>query len=323
ASASALVSGKITILADDTVKGGRKVVQLHSKGCHFYRTFKNSGMDANGHRFWFIDHNGTLCPSKASPTGLVKVSGGKTGRPCMNPAAPMSSPYKVITGTVILVKSFAHFNVPIRASVSVYVQDSCGHAGASVLGSATISLTSFAKAKGNVSIGIFGQTVFNLKESVAANIVCGPTQTITTTTTTSAPPTTTTQTITTTTTTSAPPTCKVQSVEAPEEVYNDGETRPIRAQVTAANGHSITLTFTVPTHYGTFYSPTVGPFTSSGSDQKSATYTAPKDDTSAGKTETVTVSCHDNTTGQDGTPNSASFPIKPVPTVTTGGGSRP
>lgn len=206
ASASALVSGSVTILADSTVKGGVKVVQIHSSRCHFVRNFKNSGKDANGHLHYFVDHNGTLCPSKASPTGWVKVSGGMTGRHCMNPAAEMGSKFKVIKGTVLLVKSL-HIVIPVRGSVSVYVQDTCGHAAASSLASATITLTAYARSKGNVSINTFGKTVLLLKTSVKASIDCGPTQTVTTGTTTNVTTTnvTTTNVTTTTTTTSTPP----------------------------------------------------------------------------------------------------------------------
>ena len=203
ASASALVSGSVTILADSTVKGGVKVVQIHSSGCHFVRNFKNSGKDAKGHLHFFVDHNGTLCPSKASPTGWVKVSGGMTGRHCMNPAAEMNSKFKVIKGTVLLVKSL-HIVIPVRGSVSVYVQDTCGHAAASSLASATITLTAYARSKGNVSINTFGKTVLSLKTSVKASITCGPTQTVTTGTTTNVTTTNVTTTNVTTTTQTTP-----------------------------------------------------------------------------------------------------------------------
>jgi hypothetical protein len=279
ASASALVSGSITILADSTVKGGVKTVQIHSSMCHFVRNFKNSGKDANGHLHFFVDHNGTLCPSKASPTGWVKVSGGMTGRHCMNPAAEMGSKFKVIKGTILLVKSFANINVPIRASVSVLVQDSCGHAAASVLANASISLSAYARAKGNVSISIFGKTVFSLKESVAASIVCGPTQTVTQPgTTTTLPGTTTTVPVTTTTpptTTTVPvpsPTIRVQQIQ---ELYPN-ETRPLCANVKNVPSGGGTVDFTVQD--GAAPKGTVSPASqpvSSGDSQVCVTYQAP------------------------------------------------
>jgi len=211
-SANDMASAKVTILADDTVRGGIKVVQVHSTKCHLAKTFYNSGEDVSGHRFWFIDHNGVLCPSKASPTGWVKVSGGKTGRHCMNPAKEGPPPGKVIKGTVLLVKSFVNYSVHLRAAVAVEVHDTCGSAQASALATGTMSLSAFVRAKGDVDSGVFGSAIMSLSTSASAKISCSPPTTVTTTTpgtttTTPTPPPTTTTVTTTTTTTTTPPPC--------------------------------------------------------------------------------------------------------------------
>ncbi|MDB5161380.1 MAG: hypothetical protein JWO96_760 [Candidatus Saccharibacteria bacterium] len=209
-SASDVASGKITILADDTVKGGLKAVQIHSPRCHWTNgPWGNSFIDGNGHRVWYTETvPGYLCPSKASPTGLVKVKGGKTGRHCLNPAKEgMQMPGPVVTGTVISFRSFAHVTIPLKAAVAVEVHDTCGSAQASATAAATISLSAFVRAKGNVSADTFGQVIASLSTSAKANINCAPPTTVTTTTPAPPPSTTTTNTTTTVVTTTTPSPC--------------------------------------------------------------------------------------------------------------------
>lgn len=272
----------------------------------------NSYRDAYGVIHWFWD---TKRITACKIGGVWRKVGPNN---CGNLIRFTRPPSHVVTGQVLLVRSFVNYVIPIHASASVYVQDKCGHAQASTSVSGKIALTAFVKAKGNVSSNIYGTGLVQFQQHVAASINCGPAVTVTTTTP-PPPPITTTQTVTTTQTTTTPPSeqyCKVQSVGGVEEVYNDGETRSISAIVSAKNGDNITLTFSAS--YGSFPSNKVT-FTSSGSDSQSATYVAPKDESSVGQTETVTVTCHDNTTGHDGTPNTTTFPIKAVPPTNSGG----
>ena len=204
-SASDVASGKITILADDTVKGGIKSVQIHSPRCHWTKpgeVWWNSFIDGNGHRVWYQETvPGYLCPSKASPTGWAKAAGGKTGRHCYNPAKESKkAPGPVVKGIVVSFSSFAKVTIPLKAAVAVEVHDTCGSAQASALATANISLGAFVRTKGNVSTDVFGSAIALLSTSAKANISCTPPPTVTTPGTTTTVPGTTTTTPGTTTT---------------------------------------------------------------------------------------------------------------------------
>jgi hypothetical protein len=120
--------------------------------------------------------------------------------------------------------------------------------------------------------------------------------------------------------TGTPPDCKVppppaqppalSNLTQPQEVFSDGETYPnINVTASAMNGHSITVS--CGAQYGSMTgSQTI---TSGGVDTLSFTYTAPNTPDAAGRTENISCTVHDNTTGLNGNTVSVSFPIMKPP----------
>ena len=103
--------------------------------------------------------------------------------------------------------------------------------------------------------------------------------------------------------TPAPPTMEVKNVTTPQEVYDDGETYPnVCADVTAPNGDSITLVFSVvnPSDHtqsgiGTMVGQRTFTFTSQGFDHIcGATYQAPNTLDANGRQEQIEATAHDN-----------------------------
>ena len=179
ASASDVASGKITVLADNPVKG---FVDIKSKACEDTKgPWTNSFKDANGKIVWYMEKvPGRLCPSKASPTGWVKVGGGKTGRNCKNPAKLGKAPGPVVKGPVIFIKSFVNAKVHLdaKATVSVTCEVISGTARAKATATATararvtISLRAFIKSKGNAAYGNSFQAIASANAKAAAQTEC-------------------------------------------------------------------------------------------------------------------------------------------------------
>ncbi|MGH7234569.1 MAG: hypothetical protein ACREF7_03965, partial [Candidatus Saccharimonadales bacterium] len=111
-SVSDVVDHSITFLSDNEHIKGYKSVKPAS--CVWEKSFWNSGGTVNNASTWnksnvefFVDHNGELCRDPSSPTGWVKVAGGKTGRDCGNIAKPMGPiPGRKAPGKVELVANF-------------------------------------------------------------------------------------------------------------------------------------------------------------------------------------------------------------------------
>jgi|GEM_PF-3354066 hypothetical protein len=315
-SAQSVASGEVIFGVEMHIKG----VKVNRKNCFWTKPgqkWGNGYKTGNGVVYEPETTPAQLCHSKKSPTGLIKVAGGKTGRKCFNFAKLGEVP----AVTVVIVNSFK-VTIPLLAEVSVEVHDTCGSASAHAMAKATISLSKFIRVRGAVSASVFEKAIVNLSTAVQANINCGPVVTTTTTqpgTTVTQPGTTVTQpgttqttsTTTTTTTTPAQPP-SVSNVTSPEEVYANGETYPnICVDAFGKNGNSLTVVFSA--NFGSFPSSTFT-FTSSGYDRICTTYKAPNDATAVGKNDRITVNVHDNTTGLSGqSAQSMSFPIKAPP----------
>ncbi len=109
----------VVLLADNPVV---ERINTRSTGCHWTKgPWGNSYKTAVGKTVWYVETvPGKLCPSKTSPTGWVKVAGGKTGRNCRNPAKEgMKMPGPVVRKKVKIVKAFTFSAVvKVRAVVS-------------------------------------------------------------------------------------------------------------------------------------------------------------------------------------------------------------
>ncbi|MEX2006883.1 MAG: hypothetical protein WD877_01815, partial [Candidatus Saccharimonadales bacterium] len=184
ASASALATGKVTILADVLAKAGAKV---KSPACFWTKGgFWNSGRGADGRLWSFWDPvPGKLCPAKG---GYVKVAGGTTGRACFNPARVSRPLFPVVKGKVVMVRSFASVRIILNAVAKVSLTDTCGSASASGTAQAVIRLRAWirAKSRSGVQASILGRAVASAKATASAQLTCVPpgTTTVTTTTTT-------------------------------------------------------------------------------------------------------------------------------------------
>lgn len=305
ASASDIETGKVTILADMNLKGTIRTKRLTPTGCHWtHGGFWNSGVGANGKRYSFWDSvPGELCPNRNSPTGWVKVAGGTSGRNCHNIAGEKPV-YAVVTGRVIMVRSFANVKIHLHAQAyASATNQNCPGSLATGSGTAdiTISLTEFVKSRGPIEAELTGDATAKASASATASVQC-------------APPTTTTVTSTTTTTqTSPPPPPPPPAPTVSATTINDvdaGGSSPnfcVTWNVPGSDSGSLTVTAT----YGHF-SPSGSTGVSGGSSSCQWTYYAPGEVPAGGK-DTVTVTLRDNTSGRSATPFSQSFTINPPP----------
>ena len=115
--------GKLMELADV-----HDSAEKHSSRCHEVKSGWNSGENANGELWWFLDHNMLVCPSKSSPTGWAKEGGGMTGRACGNPVRLTRPPRNVTSRKHI--KLVAHLHVTATVHVSA-IATATGTASAS------------------------------------------------------------------------------------------------------------------------------------------------------------------------------------------------
>lgn len=224
--ASAIASGKVTILSFVMAHGVSKkqVAKAKARGMCMkigkgtkVPGYWNTGMPLH----WFWD---TRRAEACKIHGVWRKVGPVNCGNLLRFKAPKSH---IVTGKVILVRSTLRLKVLLQAAVSVYVQDTCGHAQASVEASARINLNIFLKAHGNVTAKMFGKSVVNFVENVQASVACpntttGTTVNTTTTTTTTTQTTTTTTTTVPTTTTTPPPSQLHFSCTGFEEISGGG-----------------------------------------------------------------------------------------------------
>jgi hypothetical protein len=181
--ASDLATGKVTVLSDMLLKKG---VKVNSKNCFWTKkgqVWYNGGYGANGTQYVKETVSGKLCKSKHSPTGLVKVAGGHTGRRCFNAAKVGKAPGPVVTGRVIWVRSLMKVKVTIKASVSVtaighdqVTGQECGRATARASSSLRVRLSSYLKVKGrmnNAAVRFYARIQSKASAKASASVDCG------------------------------------------------------------------------------------------------------------------------------------------------------
>jgi hypothetical protein len=243
-----LASATVTILEWNSAQAGlKRVAPKQQKGCHWTKGgFWNSGKTWNGIPVSYWDPKpGYLCPNLNSPTKWEKRGGGSTNADCKNVASEKKAPFKIITGKVILVRSFANYHVTLHASAIARIDDKANgcYAQASASATANILLRVFVRAKGSVQSNIFASSFAELKTNATAKVNCSTPPPVTTTV--SVPTTTTVQT---TTTTAQPPshftnlTCQGQ-----EEVTGGGSSKLV-CSVSNDNGAQISLSVSVLTN---------------------------------------------------------------------------
>jgi hypothetical protein len=268
--AQSIASGEVIFAAEMHIKG----VVVSTKNCFWTKPgqpWQNGYNTVGGVTY----HNETtparLCHWHHK---LVKVAGGETGRACFNLAKLGPGP-KQQNVTIVIVNSF-NITIPLKAQVSVAIQDTCGHAEASATASGKMTLSKFIHAKGHVSVDVFETTIVDLKTAVGAGINCAPpvtttqtstttqtvtqpvtvTQPTTTTATTTVPstttqtvPVTTTQTVTTTTTATTPSHFTNLTCQGQEEVTGGGSSVLV-CKVSNDNGAEIALNVQVTSNSG-------------------------------------------------------------------------
>lgn len=127
------------------------------KKCKWVKGGWNSGRGVDGQLYYFWDPvRAYICRSRKSPTGWIKVKGGKTGRKCGNPWKPKGKPKRVVKN-VTLVRSFSKFKINVSATASAKVSGRCpstdvsGEATATSNVSVVINMTMLIRAKGSSS----------------------------------------------------------------------------------------------------------------------------------------------------------------------------
>jgi hypothetical protein len=202
--------------------------------------FTNSGAAGGAGKYGkFKDTRRTfVCHTGVGPSGWQKVydinpTTGQKENFCDNYIWFTLQPH-LITGQIIIVRSFAHVVVKIHAMVSVYVQDTCGYASASDEATIRISLKMFMKAHGNVTADMFANLVVSLEDKASASINCSSTTATTTTTVT-------TSTTQTTTTTPPPPSVVITSCDTLNQVPAGQPSGELFCTVNASAAGSFTV----------------------------------------------------------------------------------
>lgn len=117
---------------------------------------------------------GKLCPSKNSPTGWVKVDGGKTGKHCFNFAVPPGHhPMPAVSGVLVLM-NFGPSHYTLKASNTINVHDWCGSATATATATASVSGRSKAEAQANAKLLWTVKIYIQVWTKVSAQVNCGP-----------------------------------------------------------------------------------------------------------------------------------------------------
>lgn len=176
-------SGKI-VLKDVNTKSAPKqtvpkkhkltrVERKYGYGCTFVKDAYNSGLNPKGSLKFFRDHNMVVCPDKYSPTGLIKVAGGMTGRNCRNVVRLLNKPPAkrdiVPANKVIMVVSFSHTSTVQSVATTLGVassQASCSVNGASASSTAYGSAYGYASATASAT----GKTVVEARTNATRKL---------------------------------------------------------------------------------------------------------------------------------------------------------
>jgi len=279
--AADIASAKVTILSYVKAKGLSKKQKSHAKKMVIgagtsVPCYWNSGVGVNGARYWFRD---------CRRITVYLIHGQWRKGPCGNFIRFSHPPSHVVTGRVILVRSFAHVKVWLHAHIGVSITEPCG--SATVSGSAEseasvqIYLRVFVKAQGSVTADVFAKIVAHIEQEVQVTIVCN-----------AGPP---------------PQGCTVISVTTINDVDTGGGSPNFKVRASCPGSDTGELSVTA--QYGSFDPSGLVDFT--GTQEFSYTYWAPSEQPSGGQ-DTITVFLTDKTTGVS-TQYSESFPINPPP----------
>ena len=140
---------------------------INKDTCRNFKTFWNSGRDANGKLVWFKDHNGRLCRDSHLKSGWIKVGGGETGRNCGNEASPIK--HKVTHGEIVNV---AHLNTKFTLEAKAVAKAAafCGSAEAEAEVKQRFNLKNFLRRKGpgmtHVGIKLYDKAVAKAKAEI-------------------------------------------------------------------------------------------------------------------------------------------------------------
>ena len=180
AKADDIASGRVIVLGSNSVRGS---VNTDSPRCFWTKKgqlWENSFKTATGQTVIYTESvPGKLCPSKDSPTGWVKVAGGKSGIRCKNPAKVGYMPGRHITGRVIFVQNF---NLKINLTVSAHVKVWCKAQAAGATAEASgegrarsrvrIFLRAFIRSKGNTAGGVYADVLTKATAFASADAKC-------------------------------------------------------------------------------------------------------------------------------------------------------
>lgn len=201
--------GEITILSDMNLRAG---VKINRKNCITTKPGQiwwSGGWGMNGRAFEKETTPGTLCRSKKSKTGWVKVGGGKTGRKCFNEAKVGNVPPGLVAkGRIIWVSSFAEVKMHVKAHEKFKITAICGEASGEATAEIRLTLRVVMNSRGSVVKKFFANVKADAWVTAKGKLECVPVVTqppATTTVVTTTTPTTTTVVTTTTTTTTTPP----------------------------------------------------------------------------------------------------------------------
>lgn len=163
-SASDVISGSVTFLADERIKGFKAI---KPSTCVWESTFWNSGRSANGKTMYFKDHNGQICRDANSPTGWVKVAGGITGRDCGNAAKPFGLvPGPIAPGKIEMLTNL-NVNAVVRAKATASATAKCENAA----GSASASANASAYAFEDINLKAFLEESKSQQEQLSSQVV--------------------------------------------------------------------------------------------------------------------------------------------------------
>lgn len=176
ASAEDIAQGKVTVLARVRAKGSPREIRTNPR-CYTERdTFWNSGVGANGNRYWFLDdRDSKLCPDGNG--GWVRVECHNPARPNVNNRPPER---RIVEGRVIVANSFkAKVKAKAKSHVAVHVVRECGEAFASAKAKAVakIRLRKAIRAEGSrATIRLMEKAKARAltRAEAEAEVTCGP-----------------------------------------------------------------------------------------------------------------------------------------------------
>jgi hypothetical protein len=205
-------NASVFVLAYDMAQGMSKVKVIKAKAAGKCMTigdgtkisgFWNSGIDRNGHLWWFWDTRTTLVCRfgnewrKVGPHNCGNLIRFK-----------MPKTHVIKKGVVVLVQSFGRYSASVTVKATAHAHGDCGDAFASAKGTAMVSGASKMKARGNANLVANVKATVSAYAQATASVKCStppvitittPTGTTTVTVTTPPPPPSTTTVVTTTT----------------------------------------------------------------------------------------------------------------------------